>query len=127
MLTTKAYRDLLQFRTGPVCRSDGPTPEITYYVAQGYLKVTENDVLPGFTIRPIAWSLTPAGELALSEYEEALEKEDKARAEDRGENRRNRNTQVITAVISALLSSLLTLAVEHFGEICNFLTSHFIP
>lgn len=112
---------------------------IRYLGELGYIADIENAVLPGITIRAVAWEITPRGLDALAEFSEAkakaaeqkAEKEDteskriEERAQDRADaERRYRNQNKITVVL-AICNLLLGLLIEHFSGIVGIVVDVF--
>ena len=131
MLTPVIYNALVKFRGEPVRNPNGPDEMTKYLTEQKYIKVTENEVLPHFTILPVAWEITPLGLSALSEFEvkSAESKEQHAkekcaeakraqeRLEDHANEERRYRTQNKIAIIMPVVTFLLGLFVEHFAGI----------
>ena len=139
MISPELYRQLLPFRTGPVRRSDGPTPMLQYLEKQKLIRASDNDVFSGLSVRPVEWEITPLGLSELSEYEQvAAEKaEQKAekeateakrlqeRHEDRADEERRYRTQNKISIIMPIVTFFLGLVAEHFYGILGVLLDIF--
>lgn len=119
MITQEIYNELVKFRDGPAAIPDGPTPMIEYLVAQGWLRATEHNV-DGLSIFPIAWEITIAGKVALSEYEKSCEKEAKGEKQQRFQNQVS-----VAQVLVPAVTFVLGLVVEFRTGIVGILLQLF--
>ena len=113
MITKNVYHELVKFRDGPIRKPDGPTPMIKHLTALEYIRVIENDVLPEFTIIPVAWELTISGEVTLLEFEQARSKEAKQKS--------NRSKDRLFQILLVLLGAVLGQLVEHIPDLVDLI------
>ena len=120
MITEEIYKELIPFRDGPVCRKDGPTTMIKCLTDQHFIRVTENDVLPGLTIRPIRWEITIEGRVALSEFEQRANEKAERKSQQRFENQIS-----VLHVLVTLVIFILGLVIEHYAGLISLLSQLF--
>lgn len=125
MLSPASYDALLPYRSAPVAvGANGLSEREKDFLAQEYIASHEMDskTINGvFTIFTISYAITPKGEDALAEYEEARNAQLKIELDKKSEHR----FQILLAFLSAILGSLLTLLIEHSDMIIDVLFSLF--
>lgn len=121
MLSQASYDALLPYRSGPKEVPPEGLSDREYELAQEkyiepanttYRRIYE---IPAFLVS--RYKITPKGEDALLEFEEARDAQSKAEAAKKSEHR----FQILLAVSSAILGSLLTLLIEHSDMIIDVL------
>ena len=106
MLSETNYKALVSFRSGPQKNKSQPKPIIEYLVKSGYIEASSHESFerPGeFFINPTEYRLTPAGDDALSEYEQVVREKAKA-VSDKKKDRAFDIFLVILAYVLGLLT-----------------------
>lgn len=66
---------------------------------------------------------TPPARVELTLSSEEHERLDKKDSEEKAEKQRDRKSQVFSSILSAVVGSLLTLLIEHFNSVLQFIAS----
>ena len=121
MLTKDQYESLKTFKGG--LPTDGKlTEEMRYFREQKYIKPTSYQFPNGgFGANPTAWSITPAGEAALFEFEQAVQNKAEQERQQRFQNKIS-----VLQVLIPFITFFLGLVVEHYSGLVSFLVGFFL-
>lgn len=128
MLSKASYEALLPYRSAPIpVGANGLSEREKELLDDGYIAPCDMDtrVISG-TVRVLnvfakSYAITPKGEDALVEFEEAHNAQLKAKSDKKAEHR----FQILLALFSAALGAAATLLIEHFDVMLNIFSAIF--
>lgn len=129
MLTEEQYVALKNIRDSFASAAKKPDDMTAYLYQQGFIKIkrfkyTTQDECAATYIKTL-WTLTPAGQKALNDFEySAQEKADKM-SNDETVKKAERKFNLFNTVLGAVLGAVITLVIQNFAEILDFFISLF--
>jgi len=121
MLTETQYKELLRYCNYDL-PFDGQSNETLNFLFRKKYIVKHRISLPdGQISEDVICSITEPGRKALEEFEEHAD----VMADKSAEKKSDRRFQILNSLLSAVVGSLLTLFVEHFSEIIQFIGNLF--
>ncbi len=121
MLTEAQYKELLRYR-GDGVQLQGEKDEIMELFLEKKYIIGYHPALPDGKISETSiYVIVNLGEQALEEFEEHA----RQMSEERAQKKSDRRFQILNSLLSAVAGSLLTLLVEHFLELMDFLGKFF--
>lgn len=119
-LSEADYQELLKYRQ-PHAPSQEEYARFVGLKKRGFLKIYHFGLVnldkPGDHMAPDTWTITPAGEDALSEFEKARRKESEDKRQQRFQNQIS-----VAQVLVPLITFILGLIVEHYAGLVSGLT-----
>ena len=119
-LSEADYQELLKYRQ-PHAPSQEEYARFVGLKKRGFLKIHHFGLVnldkPGDHTAPDTWTITPAGEDALSEFEKARRKESEDKRQQRFQNQIS-----VAQVLVPLITFILGLIVEHYAGLVSGLS-----
>lgn len=119
-LSEADYQELTKYRQ-PHAPSQEEYARFVGLKKRGFLKIHHFGLVnldkPGDHMAPDTWTITPAGEDALSEFEKARRKESEDKRQQRFQNQIS-----VAQVLVPLITFILGLIVEHYAGLVSGLT-----